>query len=293
MKGSRIIALAAGVVGVVLIAILATAAWLGDDEGTADPRPAPVLHYVALGDSFTAAPGVPAPVPAGGCHRSTGNYPALVARELRANYVDRSCIGASTAHLTASQVEGIPPQLDALTPETDVVTLGIGGNDGSLFGTLVLHCPALRSADPGGAPCRQAMRPDGRDVLFQAAATTRGLVVAAIEEIEARSPDAQVLVVGYPKVAPSRGTCPELPLAAGDYRYVDAVIRRLDRALSQAADRTDAEYVDVWRASRGHDVCSADPWVNGVTNDPGRATPYHPFAAEQRAVADLVLAKLR
>ena len=40
--------------------------------------------------------------------------------------------------------------------------------------------------------------------------------------------------------------------------------------------------------SRGHDVCSDDPWVNGAVTQPTRALAYHPFAVEQQAVADLV-----
>ena len=41
-----------------------------------------VETYVALGDSFTAAPYVPSTSLADGCFRSDGNYPQLVAAEL-------------------------------------------------------------------------------------------------------------------------------------------------------------------------------------------------------------------
>ncbi len=47
-------------------------------------------------------------------------------------------------------------------------------------------------------------------------------------------------------------------------------------------------YVDVWSASQGHDVCSADPWINGQFTDPIRAAGFHPFANEQLAVAGLI-----
>jgi hypothetical protein len=49
----------------------------------------------------------------------------------------------------------------------------------------------------------------------------------------------------------------------------------------------------VAKASRGHDLCADDPWVNGSVTDQKRAAAYHPFAEEQVAVADLVVAGIR
>jgi hypothetical protein len=48
----------------------------------------------------------------------------------------------------------------------------------------------------------------------------------------------------------------------------------------------------VWQASQGHDVCSADPWINGQRTDPTRAQQFHPFANEQAAIADLIVSSL-
>ena len=56
-----------------------------------------------------------------------------------------------------------------------------------------------------------------------------------------------------------------------------------------AAKQTGAEFVDMYAASDGHDICSDDPWVNGRKTEPGTALAYHPLAVEQQAVADLVL----
>ncbi|HVW32598.1 MAG TPA: SGNH/GDSL hydrolase family protein, partial [Acidimicrobiia bacterium] len=62
-------------------------------------------RYVALGDSYTAGPGVPNQVPeAGGCRRSDHNYPHLVAAALHlTDFHDVSCSGARTDHMTAAQ----------------------------------------------------------------------------------------------------------------------------------------------------------------------------------------------
>ena len=84
-----------------------------------------------------------------------------------------------------------------------------------------------------------------------------------------------------------------MPLAAGDYAYVRSIVVDLNDALGAAAERGQARFVDVLAASAGHDVCAgADAWVNGSTTDLARALAFHPFAAEQQAVADLVVAAL-
>ncbi|WP_185995028.1 SGNH/GDSL hydrolase family protein [Nocardioides campestrisoli] len=257
--------------------------------------PAGPVRYVALGDSYTAAPGVPEP--AGGvCARSTSNYPSVLARSLPGTeVVDVSCTGADTRNLRGPQrvfAISVPPQLDALDARTDLVTLGMGGNDFGVFATLVTTCPTLAPTDPRGAPCRAAMRtPGGGDRLLSKIERTGTRVLRGIRAIERRSPQARVVVVGYPQLAPRTGTCADLPLARGDYGYTRLVTRRLNTELREAARRSGAAYVDVARASRGHDVCAQDPWVNGkrLTN---QAIPYHPFAPEQAAVARLVLRAL-
>jgi hypothetical protein len=68
--------------------------------------------------------------------------------------------------------------------------------------------------------------------------------------------------------------------------------RLLLTAMQRAATKTRATYIDVYAASRGHDICSDDPWVNDRYTDPGRALLYHPFTEEQAAVARLILAQL-
>lgn len=285
----RRLAVVAAAVSAVLLAA-GSSGTTGPEPGP-EPGPAPTIEqYVALGDSYTAAPLVPQVDIAEGCYRSTRNYPAQVARALGVELVDRSCSGARTRDMTAAQLPGVAPQLDSLTPQTDLVTVSIGGNDFSVFGTLVTHCPTLRAANPTGAPCRDQMRAPGGDRLLSAIARTRARVTEVVAAIRERSPRATVLVVGYPQIAPRSGRCPDLlPLADRDVDYAVQVNRRLTDALRHAARQNQVEYVDVWTASRGHDICSADPWINGQVTDPARAQSYHPFLAGQTAVARLVL----
>ena len=258
-----------------------------DASSTAQPP----LKYVALGDSFVSAPLVPVTDVANGCFRSSGNYPSLVARELGAELDDRSCGGARIIHLRKSEFPDVPAQLTAVKPGVDVVSIGIGGNDEDVFDGLTKRCPALRSKDPDGAPCMAAMR-SGGDVLLRALERTRKRLTAALGEVRRRAPEARILVVGYPQIVSADNACDLLPLARGDYAYAEKVNLALTEALRSAAKATRSTYVDVWAASQGHDVCSEDPWFNGSVNDQKRAAAYHPFAEEQAAVADLVVAAI-
>ncbi len=275
------------------------ASTVGNPEATTtEPQSSsPYPTYVALGDSYTAAPGVPQTDLTTGCARSDGNYPALLASALDTEVVDVSCSGASTLDLVGAQQTGgkvVPAQFDALTPDTSLVTLGIGGNDLQLFRTLVGTCAQLGSSQPDGAPCHDQMAAAGaRDPLVRKIGRIRARVTAAIRGVHDRSPDATVVLVGYPQPVPARGTCPILPLARGDYAYVRSITEKLGDALRSAAEAGDATYVDMVEASAGHDICAGSKaWVNGIQTDMARAVAFHPFAEEQQAVADLILAEL-
>ena len=283
---------------VLAAALLLSGCTSSDDRSAPAPSPsAPaVQRYVALGDSFSAGPLIPTSDLAGGCLRSDRNYPSLVAEDLDvADFVDVTCSGATTRDLTRVQPTfgdaRIPPQLRSVTASTDLVTIGIGGNDLGLFGTLVQTCTSLRASDPDGSPCARRLAERGPDL----AAATRLIsarVTRGLRAIRSKAPRATVLLVGYLRLVPDRGSCDLLPLAEGDYAEGRRISRVLDRALEQAARRADVRFVDMYAASRGHDICSADPWVNGQVTDRQRALAYHPFAAGMRADADQVLRAL-
>jgi lysophospholipase L1-like esterase len=269
-----------------LVAALAGCGGSGSDDNEFSP-------YVALGDSYTAAPRISAVQSSDGCQRSADNYPARVAAALGvAHFTDRSCGGAQTKDMTASQKPGVGPQLDALGPATRLVTVGIGGNDLNLSLMMLAGCPAARSRDPQGAPCRAEMQAGGTDRLLAAMPTIRQRVAAVLQEIRKRAPHARVLVVGYPQLLPPTGGCAAYPLALGDYAYVRELNQALDAAERAAAQDAGDTFVDVWAASAGHDVCSGDPWVNGAIPRPGAGAALHPDAAEQEAVAGEIVSTL-
>jgi lysophospholipase L1-like esterase len=244
-------------------------------------------RYVALGDSFTAAPRAGTPKGPPICNQTGGNYPSLVASAVGvAAFVDRSCTGATTADLTEAQHDGIEPQLDAVRSDTDLVTIGLGANDENLLASVLLGCSALARTDPHGAPCRAKLGSPSQVAAL--VGPVRRHLLTAVREVRDRAARARIVLVGYPQIVPARGTCPELPLATGDYAFVRGVLARLDDSLRAAAAGASVPYVDVWRASAGHDICGRDPWVNGAANDPAQPPPFHPFEEEQQEVARLV-----
>lgn len=252
-------------------------------------------HYVALGDSYTAAPFTGDQGSDDGCFRSNGNYPHLVAKEVGLALSDVSCSGATTDALDSRQVtfDGgrRPPQLKALAEDTDLVTVSIGANDFDLFGTLIHQCVALADQDPRGAPCTEADRVDGESIAQSRVDRIRTRVRTSLREITDRAPDARVLLVGYPQLAPAEGSCEQLPIAEGDYPFARRLNEQVNRALADAARAAEAEFVDVFAATEGHDMCAADPWIAG-TEPVADAAPFHPYPEEQQAVADLILERL-
>lgn len=252
-------------------------------------------HYVALGDSYTAAPLVPPTDVSSICLRSGVNYPALVAESMPGTRLtDVSCSGAQTANVTAPQSgqggSTVPPQIRAVRPDTDLVTIGLGGNDENLFAGVLGRCTQLADTDPTGSPCRDSF---AEQDLEAALLRIHGNVAGVVRTVRKRAPDARVLVVGYPHIVPASGTCDLLPLAEGDYAFAELVTQGLNDAVRAGAADAGAEYVDLWERTAGHDICAADPWINGRITSAQTALAYHPLAAEQEAAAEAVLQQLR
>jgi len=255
--------------------------------------------YVAMGDSYTAAPLFPLAEQEqiNGCLRSDENYPALVATQLDVPLIDVSCSGASTTSMFAAQRfidNERPPQLDSLTTDTDLVTLGIGANDFRYFSKMIFTCLKVAKRDPEGSPCRDKnLTPQGRDRIERHLSEIRRNVSRVVRAIGRKAPNAQILLVGYPQLLPAEGTCRnKLPLAVGDYAYTRDLNLRLANAVRRGGVSAGAEFVDLVEASQGHDICSDEPWVAGIRGAPQRAMGLHPYPEEQRAVADLVVGLL-
>ena len=255
--------------------------------------------YVALGDSYAAGPLIPVQVGLPpGCLRSDQDYPAKVARALGiGDFRDVSCSAATTDDLAGPQAVALgvnPPQLDALGPHTALVTLTIGGNDVG-FASIIAECAVRSPSRPTGAACRDFFTAGGTDQLAARIAATAPKIDAALHAITARSPHATVALVGYPAILPDSGPgCfPLVPFTAGDVAYLRGVEKELDAMLAQQARDAGARYVDTYRPTIGHDICTlpGTKWIEGLVPT-APAAPVHPNELGMTAIARAVTSTL-
>lgn len=280
---------------VVLTRLLAT------DPGTPtsdELPPAPTslpevpLDYVALGDSYAAGPGLlPARSDPVACERGRSNYPAYLAQWLSVRrYADVSCTGAMTPSVTAPQVRPdgttVPPQLDAVTPGTDLVTLTLGGNDRGVFQRIVTDCP-------GDSDCFRALDDLGPDAPDVTVAGLADRTVDTIERIREVAPRALVVVVGYPAIFPPDDEgCEELGFSGRALTEARAYLDDVADALAGAAARTGVMFVEMRTAGAQHHVCSDDPWMAGQVALDGTTRPWHLYQQGMRSIASVVLQQL-
>ncbi len=242
--------------------------------------------HVALGSSFAAGPGIPPLQPSDGaeaCARSAVNYPSLVAREIGADLTDVSCSGATTGHVLRDHQGTRPPQIQAVTPDTRLVTVTIGGNDVNYLGSINAY--SCQVSGTSGCPTVN------RDPIERTFPELPGRIADIVREVHAVAPHARVYLVTYFTLLPDSGTCAVAPLTDEQAAYERSIAARLAAATADAAAATGATLVDLAGASRGHDACSANPWVESYRPAQGRST-YHPNEAGMRAAADLVQAAL-
>lgn len=266
-----------------LVGIVAAAA-----PASAAPDPE---KYVALGDSYSAGSGILPPDPDAplACLRTTLNYPHFVADRIGADLVDVTCGAAQTKDLTKAQYPGVAPQLDAVTEDTDLVTLTIGGNDNSTFIGALLACGSAGALTGGrGNPCERTY---GDRFTDQVEESTYPAVRQALADIRARAPHARVAILGYPWIVPAEKGCfAKLPVAAGDVPYLRDLQATLNGVIERAAEETGATFVDLAERSEGRDACApaGERWVEPLlfgTN----VVPVHPNARGESAMADAAL----
>ncbi len=258
----------------VLVAVVTlAAALLGVPSlaGAATPvsHSAPPVTYSALGDSYATGVGAPPYDLGANCLRSSRGYPALWrSTHAVASFDLLACSGAKTTDLLATQIP-------ALSPNADLVTVTIGGNDVG-FAPVVTNCTIA----PTDEECAAVVH--GAEVfavfgLSQELNTT-------YDAIRAKAPKAKVVVLGYPRLFDtSTATCSQ-PFVPDEARR--SVLNQgadvLDEVIRTVADYHGFAFVDVRGAFAGHGVCSADPWINPPTVPPATEN-YHPTAVGYRS----------
>jgi lysophospholipase L1-like esterase len=273
-------------IAVVLLATQSAAAW------QTQTQPSGRAPYVAMGSSFAAGPGVgsrtaDSPIR---CSRSADNYAHLFAQKRGLALADVTCSGATTQSILKGG-RSLPPQLDAVGPQTKLVTVTIGGNDvsylGNLFGWSCENAPQRIHPAWSRLVCK---------VIPKAAVEAKfsgleGRMRKIVDGVHQRSPNAKVIFVDYVTILPATGSCPDkLPLSEAELERARAVASRLAALTGKVAKETGSGLVKASELTEGHDVCSADPWVFGLQfpESPSIYGPvaYHPNAESMHAVAD-------
>ncbi|WP_183407207.1 SGNH/GDSL hydrolase family protein [Nocardioides marmorisolisilvae] len=285
MTGSRTRA-----AGLALLAVLALVLSGCGGFGSKEPQTldTTIKSYVALGDGFAAAPYVGRTTSKDGCLRAELNYPQQVANALHiTDFKDVSCVGASTKAITdpyrpPGTKKDVPAQLDAVTADTDLVTITVGVSDGDLLNSMFRICTE--------APCTgQILAKDVIDRLNQIATD----LPATIRAVVAKAPNAYVVVVGYPELLPLDNGCKSLPRMTDDqWSLAQLAWQKFTTSLSSAARQAGASFLDVQRLSAEHAPCSKQAWVNGQKAIKGKRVAYHPKPLEQQAVATAVVAQV-
>lgn len=243
-----------------------------------------------MGDSSVSGPGISPSNPQSGlCARSKSNWPALLSTELNSGELhDESCGGATSSDILRPKIAPngaeFDAQIDAISTETDLVTVSIGGNDEGLYTKIILSC--LAGQYVSDEVCASFISTQ-LDPIVQ---RTTDRVAATLERIHAKAPPkARIVLVGYLRLVPDAGGCALPGLKQARVESAVAAWNALDHGLKTAATRADVDYVPMADKSRGHESCSGDmAWVNGMEAVPNDGALLHPNAAGMRAVAKAV-----
>ncbi|MFE6857673.1 SGNH/GDSL hydrolase family protein [Nocardia sp. NPDC057668] len=289
-----------------LAALTVTAAIVSGCSSEPSPSDEPGVNsallgeYVALGDSFAAGPGISPPSMGDPCFRSAVNYPQLVANELGVKtFRDVTCSGARTENILTTPQTGrsaeakVPIQLDALTPDTTLVTLTIGGNDAGLL-TIANQC-VNNTPEPAGESCRDRLTADGIDRGAQAIDATGPQIAEVLDAIHAKSPKARILITSY-ALYTRDGGCPTQPVWPRDATYLQDLIDRMADLTRTLAAEHRAEFVDFIGPGVGHDGCEPlENWVNGIVarRPQDGLVPLHPTGLGEANFARIIVEQLK
>lgn len=242
--------------------------------------------YVSLGSSFAAGPGVDNQL--GSCGRSDGNYANIVARELGLDLTVSSCNGATIDNILTVPQGDNPLQLDAVTSDTALVTVTIGGND-IRYTASTFAC----SGTPASDRCTANL---DRAAINTALGQLPSKLSSMYAAIRAKAPQATIVLVAYPRVFPEDAvSCSELALSADDTNYLAELGSKLEEAFVNSVSNGLALIADAYVGAAGHGPCAAvatERWVNGQTIA-SSGIRYHPTAEGHQAMARLVLEVLK
>ncbi|MBA0052435.1 SGNH/GDSL hydrolase family protein [Streptomyces sp. AJS327] len=246
-------------------AVIATALFLGASvlTGTASAATTEAASgYVALGDSYSSGVGAGDYGDSGDCKRSANAYPELWNKaNSPASFDFTACSGATTENVLSSQ-------MGPLNDSTGLVSISIGGNDAG-FADAMTTC-----VTQGEGACLERME-EAKGYLT---GTLPGKLDGVYSAIKDKAPNAQVVVLGYPRFYELDGGC-TVGLSEKSRAAINATADVLSDVTSERAGAHGFDYGDTRSTFSGHEICSSDEWLHSVTFPIGDS--YHPTAAGQ------------
>jgi len=244
---------------------------------------------VAMGDSYSGGEGNPpfeatTDTSSDQCHRSGFAYPWSVSYNavLNLKLTDFTACTGATVWLMENGQNGEPPQLAALSNDTNVVTLTIGGNDVH-FIDYVEAC--TWACGPGTTPYANVMAEINASSFLD---SLKNLYTTILTN----APNADVYVADYPYLAPQNaGSCAGFDLS-GAYNVERALNNQIALAVTQAASGDPRlHFVEVnydESPFMSHDLCSGTAsYFNGIVAPPNQVYSVHPNMNGENAYASV------
>jgi lysophospholipase L1-like esterase len=267
--------------------VIALAGFVTVGAPTAAAGPTGTLQYVALGDSYAAGVGAPPYDLDEACGRSSKGYPALLDPKGRIDLLDNvTCAGATTFTVASTQ-------LSALTPDVELVTLTVGGND--------LGFAGLAGACLAGTPAECQAAIQSALLLLPATCRAESKLATRLEPLyaavdAAASSNALIVVTGYPYLFELLPGDPDLAIKTQINAATTLLNCAIENAVTDAkADGVNIVYVDVTAQFEGHGISTSDDSDDPFINSPSVGLPeaFHPNAAGYRAYAKAISTAIR
>ncbi|MFG1780450.1 SGNH/GDSL hydrolase family protein [Micromonospora sp. NPDC049048] len=227
----------------------------------AAPARADAPTYTALGDSYASGTGTREYYSdSGSCQRSRHSYPVLTAARLGATLTFPACAGATVSGV-------LNGQLGSLNATTDHVTVSAGGNDIG-WSSVIVQC-----ALPWPATCWSQID----NAENQIRDTLPGRLDQLYSRIRGLAPNAQVAVVGYPRLFNGEECNLIARISPGEQAELNAAADLLATTIRSRAVAHGFAFLDARGPFTGHAVCDDVEWLNGTSNPLGES--YHPNRA--------------
>jgi lysophospholipase L1-like esterase len=250
-----------------VLAGLATGCAMSANDSSADYGLAG-WNYVAQGDSYASGTGTREYYDSG-CQRSNYSYAKLLAAAKGMSLSHVACAGARIPDVRANQ-------LGALSAQTNLVTISIGGNDAG-FSNVITQC-----AKPWPWTCTTDIA-NARSFIEN---TLPGQLDTLYTEIGTRAPNARVIVVGYPRLFNGEECNLLARISSSEQSALNGVADLLATKVSGVASAHGFDFVDPRAAFDPHRICDDVEWLNGLSDPVGES--YHPNRLGHGGFTDLI-----